>query len=159
MQLHPSSQPTPQTANTAGLEQITLPRPPRIPITKDRRLYYGFDVAKQWFNDYYEQNSHRIRDYDPAATTVWKMFAVTALLISISGCKNISVVHATHKVTEPRTECDPFSGYNLITVCSTTSRSYHRRPNQRQLDRLRDIFGRDPEWFVNLSGDDSDYDA
>ncbi|KAF5383081.1 hypothetical protein D9615_004872 [Tricholomella constricta] len=157
LSLHPSSQP-PQTANTADLERIALPRPPPLPIAKDRRLYYGFEVTEQWFKDFYEQNSHRIREYNPATATVWKMFSVRALLIKISGCRNISVVHATHKVAESMTECDPFCGYILITVCSTTSRSYHRRPNQGQMGRLRAIFEREPEWFVNHSDDDSAYD-
>ncbi|KAF5383080.1 hypothetical protein D9615_004873 [Tricholomella constricta] len=156
LSLHPSSRP-PQTTNTADLEPIALPRPPPLPIAKDRRLYYGFEVTEQWFNDFYEQNSHRIQNYNPKST--WKIYTVRSLLRRISGCRNISVVHATHKVAESMSEsCDPFCGYILITVCSTTSRSYHRRPNQGQMGRLRAIFEREPEWFVNHGDDESAYD-
>ncbi|KAF5383082.1 hypothetical protein D9615_004871 [Tricholomella constricta] len=159
LSLHPSSQPTPQTANTAGLEQITLPRPPRIPITKGRRLFYGFDVPEEWFTEYHAQNHHRIQDYDPATDMVWKMYIDRALLRSITGCRNLSIERATHKVTDPTTECDPVRGFKyLITVCSTMKKSYDRRPNQRQLDRLRAIFGREPEWFIDVFDDGSDYD-
>ncbi|KAF5368272.1 hypothetical protein D9615_010358 [Tricholomella constricta] len=147
----PRVQPPPQTANTAHSEMVPLPLPPCISITKGRRCFYGFDVPKEWFINYFDQNHHRIRNYDPNTGAFTKWYMTMILLENLTRCRNLSVESVTYKISDPTTLFDPEKGYvYLVSMCSTMRNSYYRRPNQRQVNILKDIFGREPEWYVDF---------
>jgi hypothetical protein len=38
----------------------------------------------------------------------------------------------------------------ILTICTTQSRSHHKRPKQSQVEKLSEFVGKQPKWWVDF---------
>ncbi|KAF8076751.1 hypothetical protein FPV67DRAFT_1665002 [Lyophyllum atratum] len=134
--------------------QITTPVPQRTRSLKDRHVFYGFPVSKEWLMQYCEKNAHRIRNFDPinSRDSVTKMLTAMKLLRVSSGIKNLTIEGVICKASEPSlTLGGDWGCLPLVCVCSSMRSSYERRPNQEQMDKLQSIVEQEPDWYVDVN--------
>ncbi|KAG5640268.1 hypothetical protein DXG03_009583 [Asterophora parasitica] len=136
----PSHSTAPQVNKPAAPVRMVLQRPPRVP--KGRRVFYGFSVPDDWFATFYDQRWPKDRD----EASVMKLVVVMKTLKRESGFWQLELKEASCRVSNPVPNED--STY-IITVCSTLSSSFKRRPMQCQFDKLKSLIQQEPDWFID----------
>ncbi|KAF8067874.1 hypothetical protein FPV67DRAFT_1669749 [Lyophyllum atratum] len=152
LQLQQPSQVPPDTAKPSTPHRIVLPLPKRVGVSKQHHILYGFEVSDEWLFEYCEQNAHRIRDYDPTRDSMYKIFLAIKLLAAASKIRNLTIETSLYRVSEPSLVLGGDDGcVTIVCVCSSVKSSYERRPTEAQLDKLRSIMKKEPDWFVDAN--------
>ncbi|KAG5640308.1 hypothetical protein DXG03_009291 [Asterophora parasitica] len=146
MSLNPPAQPV---KKAAAAERIPLPPPPRIPAAKNRRYFYGFTIDDDWLSNHYDQIHHHYPHCTAKASFVTKWLVASSHLEFSSGYRPLTVESVSHDVRKPDVLVDSRGWLYLVSVCSNLRSSYERRPNQKQMDKLKAIFGKEPSWYVD----------
>ncbi|KAF8067871.1 hypothetical protein FPV67DRAFT_1493952 [Lyophyllum atratum] len=150
LQLQQPSQVPPDTHKPSTPHRIVLrPLPKRVGIAKQHYIVYGFEVSHQWLVEYYEQNAHRVRDYNPNEDSITKISVAIKLLASASKIRNLTIETALSRVSEPSLLL--VGDVTLVSVCTSMKSSYERRPTEEQLNKLRSILKKEPDWFVDAN--------
>ncbi|KAF8156133.1 hypothetical protein B0H34DRAFT_716331 [Crassisporium funariophilum] len=149
----PPSHLPPNTDNPAIPDQIVPPVPRRPQEWKNHRVFYGFTVSRDWLITYCEQNSHRVRNYQPDNTNFTKIYLARELLASSSGIRGLEIERVLPKGYTERGGDDLDSNACwpvLVSVCSSMRSSFVNRPSKPQLEKLKSIMGgREPDWYVD----------
>jgi hypothetical protein len=129
----------------------------KVPIALPKRsadnrvLFYGYDVGTEWYIEYTNTHRKELKDFDDLA----KIGTGIQLLRAHTRIKGLEFESAlndpaapTATVTIPgsrsREPCVP-----VLSIFSNESPSYRRRPSQEQVDRLVQIMGRQPRWWID----------
>jgi hypothetical protein len=148
--------------NLGHNEPNTSPAPPiplTIPqlITYGRRIYFGIETTEEWLVQYAKDCG-----FNPARPTSQIEFLGQGLawLQAKSGIRSIKpknvfaqstrIPPQPTKVTQPTEVTYPLSEYPvpIVAICSAGERSFANRPSQAQVDRLKQIMGGEPMWWV-----------
>jgi hypothetical protein len=142
------------------LKKVTAP--PQIQValpnlsTDGRACFYGYDVGIDWLIEY------------GAANWIWtpveKVFSndismasgAMKLLRLYSGIKHLKFKSALKDHTVP-SDAVTVPGHRgigdhqvpLISIFNDRGSSFRNRPSQQQVDRLSEILGKQPRWWVN----------
>ena len=141
------------------LKKVTAP--PKIQIalpnltTDGRVCYYGYDVSVEWLVEY----ATRHWRWDPVDSEYYddlsKATRAMKLLRKHSGIKRLAFESALKDHTVP-SDAVTIPGYRpgeirvpLISIFSDEGPSFKKRPSQEQVDRLSEIIGKQPRWWVD----------
>ena len=135
---------------TAPKIQIALPN-----LTTDGRVcYYGYDLAVEWLVDY--SNTHW--RWDPAGggyDVLSKASGAMQLLRSHSGIRRLELESALLDHTAPSNTVT-IPGYRpgeirvpIVSIFSDEDPLFKRRPSQEKVDRLLEIIGKQPRWWID----------
>jgi hypothetical protein len=132
---------------------------PPIPLTipqintYGRPMFFGIETTEEWLVEYAKKGG--FDPEDPPSTWVY-LSAAWGMLCANSGLRLIpQSAFAQNQPIPPRntpvTYPLPKYGAHIVAICSNGPRAFPRRPSQAQVDRLRQIMGRDPMWWVAAS--------
>ena len=131
--------------------QITLPSRP----ADGRACFYGYDVAMQWLVDYSTTHWRRVPTGDRYYDDLSKASGGIQLLRRHSGIKRLELEFAIKDQAAP-SDTVTIPGYQpgevrvpVISIFSDEGPSFKRRPSQEQVDRLSEILGKQPRWWVD----------
>ncbi|KAF8896750.1 hypothetical protein CPB84DRAFT_1963073 [Gymnopilus junonius] len=145
-----SGRPSHRAANTVP-DQITPPVPSITPESRDRRIFYGFDVSMPWLVEFCEKHADSIKNYNPNWYPTTKAEFALKVLKFLSGVRNLKPVNVLCKVNEPDVRLGE-KGYSMcVAVCSSKKSSWDRRPSTAQFERLKGLMGKEPDWFVDVN--------
>jgi hypothetical protein len=140
---------------TAPQIEIELPDP----ATDGRVSFYGYDVGMEWLVNYATKHLRWDGQYDDMS----KASAAIQLLMSRSGAKRLEFEAALVDHTVPP-DAVTIPGNRpgeirvpLISIFSNERPSFKKRPSQEQVDRLSQIIGKQPRWWVDYE-DPRSYD-
>ena len=115
----------------------------------------------EWLVDYADTHWRRNRNYDIMSKTI----GAVELLRLRSGIKRLDLESALIDDTVP-SNVATIPGHNpeeigefrvpLISIFSNESESFKRRPSREKVDRLSEILGKQPRWWVDYD-DPRDY--
>jgi hypothetical protein len=130
---------------------LNNPIPLTIPQinTYGRPMYFGIETTEEWLIEYATKGG--FDPDDPPSTFEYLKEALRMLqantglrLIPKSAfARNQPIPPRNTKVTYPL-KC----GANVVAICSNGPTSLARRPSQARVDRLTQIMGGEPMWWV-----------
>lgn len=131
--------------------QVALPKP----AADGRVCFYGYAVSTEWLIDFattHWSNAHwgGIEKYDDVA----KATAAIHLLTAYVGIKSLTYECAFKDHTAPL-DVVAIPGrpgevrLRILSNFSNEVSSFKRRPSQEQVDRLSQIMGKQPRWWVD----------
>jgi hypothetical protein len=119
-------------------------------------MFYGFETSEDWLANYTETNraaynipsKGRLFDFTYALWILQQRSGIRRL-----NCKRVLSHNTPIPPRRKAHEKHPFrsaDGTYIISICSSRERSFVRRPNQRQVDLLKQIMdGQEPMWWVD----------
>ena len=125
--------------------------------TNGRRLFYGIETSEAWLIEYTKthRKSHGlsvsmsvILNLSEALQLLQRHSGVHTLRIKTVLPENSPIPPARKDAQQslPRLKC----GKPIISLCSSDSRSFQKRPSQVQVDTLKQIMGgKEPKWWVD----------
>lgn len=131
----------------------------RVPnwYTPKRALFYAFNITQEWLLEYTDSHWAEYIPHLPiekygnsimtrVACGVWILQQATGFphLALKSGAPNERAI-AENTFAEDTGEERIVP---LLSMCSSRRRSYDNRPTRAQFDRLVQIVGKEPEWWV-----------
>jgi hypothetical protein len=147
------------------LKKVTAPPPSRkfqieLPelSTDGRVCFYGYDVEMEWLIDY--ATKHWC--WDPLDTSsgyddLSKITGGLKLLGFHSGIKRLQLESVLKDQAAP-SNVATIPGYRpgeirvpLISIFSDEGPSFRRRPSQEQVDRLSELMGKQPRWWIDYA--------
>ena len=136
---------------TAPQIQIALPR-----LTTDgRACFYGYDVGMDWLIDYATKNWRWDPNDESRLGDLSKIGAGMILLREHSGIRRLEIESALKDHAAPSdTVTIQGSRHNepevpILSIFSNEGPSFKRRPSQEQIDRLSQIIGKQPRWWID----------
>ncbi|RDB18549.1 hypothetical protein Hypma_000261 [Hypsizygus marmoreus] len=144
--------------------------PMRLPVpsilTPGRRLYFGFDVTKDFLPDYakkYWMDFHTF-GYENANEQALSLSGMTMLRWK-TGVRNLSFAMGIPDSTSAAHGTET-TGYGeekdmvpLLAVCSSRLGSYEHRPTQEEFVRLEAAVGRPAQWWIDYESDYHPYSS
>ncbi|KAF9459182.1 hypothetical protein BDZ94DRAFT_1312640 [Collybia nuda] len=130
-------------------------------VTPKRVLYYGFNITESWLLKYTETHWNQyfsdtdIEEFDDTDRVFYGMWIIQ----QTSGFSRVTLRSARPNdgaIAEDTFVLDtkPERIVPVLSMCSTLKRSYYNRPTKEQFDRLVEIVGKEPEWWIqHKSGD------
>ncbi|KAF9459175.1 hypothetical protein BDZ94DRAFT_1268964 [Collybia nuda] len=124
-------------------------------ITPKRVLYYGFNITESWLLKYTE--THWKENYPTCdikeSNRLYRVFAGLCMIRRASGFRRIALKSARpndRAIAEDTfvMNAEPERIVPVLSMCSTFERSYYNRPTKEQFDRLVEIVGKEPEWWI-----------
>ncbi|KAF9459181.1 hypothetical protein BDZ94DRAFT_1057067 [Collybia nuda] len=123
-------------------------------ITPKRVLYYGFNITENWLLKFTETHWEEhfcgdIEESDDADRMVCGLWIIRRA----SGFRRIALKSARpndRAIAEDTfvMNAEPEIIVPILSMCSTLERSYYKRPTKEQFDRLVEIIGKEPEWWI-----------
>ncbi|KIM44238.1 hypothetical protein M413DRAFT_25675 [Hebeloma cylindrosporum] len=118
---------------------------------KGRICFYGYDVSLDWLVEYAISNIKNNDEVDDAAALQTTAARIMRLR---TRTKTLGMESA---LLNPRVPDDTALEYSegvrmvrIISICTTESESYHKRPTQAQADKLSEIIGKQPRWWIDF---------
>jgi hypothetical protein len=120
-------------------------------------MFYGIETTEDWLVNY--TKTHR-KDYDlpVCISTLLNLDHALWLLRIHSGIHKLrfktvlpddAPIPPARKGTRQRLPL-PKSGAPIISICSSKSRSFQKRPSQAKVDALKQIMGgKEPRWWMD----------
>lgn len=143
--------------STDILKKVTSPQKIQIALpnltTDGRVCYYGYDVEVEWLANYATKHWRwgPLECYDIMS----RASGAIQLLRRHSGIKRLSFESALRDPSAPSNTVT-ISGYRpgeirvpLISIFSDEGPSFRKRPSQEQVDRLSEIMGKQPRWWID----------
>lgn len=138
----------------------TPPMPLTIPAeTHGRVMFYGFETTEDWLAQYTEAN--RAAYHIPSKGRLFDLNYALWILQKRSGIcklKYAKVFSNNAPIPSGRIEHQqtvPFpknNGTYIVSICSSKKISFLRRPNQAQVDLLKQIMDdKEPRWWVDYA--------
>jgi hypothetical protein len=122
-------------------------------------MFYGFETTEDWLANYTETN--RMAYNIPSKGRLFDFNYALWILQQRSGIRKLDCTRVlTHNTPIPPRRKEhqkhfPFrsaDGTYIVSLCSSRERSFVRRPNQRQVDLLKQIMdGQEPMWWVDYA--------
>jgi hypothetical protein len=139
------------------LNKVTAPPKIQIPLpdfpADGRICFYGYDIAMEWLADY--SNKHWPYADNECYDTLSKAIDAVQLLGRHSGIKRLYLESAlvdraatSDTVTIPGSRPGEIR-VPVLSIFSDERSSFKKRPSQEQVDRLSNIIGRQPRWWVD----------
>ena len=130
--------------------QIDLPD-----IAPDSRVYfYGYHVELEWLSDFYTAH-RRLDPEDKSYDTLSKASAAIQVFRRQSGIKRLEYEMVLKDYSVP-SDAASIPGLRLgdervpiVAIFSNESTSFKKRPSQERVDRLSEIMGKQPRWWVD----------
>ena len=130
--------------------QIDLPD-----IAPDRRVYYyGYEVETEWLAEYHTKQ-WRLGPEDKHFDTLSRASAAIQLFRYYTGIKRLEFEMALKDYRVP-SDAASIPGLRLgdervpiVAIFSNESTSFKKRPSQERVDRLSEIMGKQPRWWVD----------
>ncbi|GLB43897.1 hypothetical protein LshimejAT787_1500810 [Lyophyllum shimeji] len=98
-----------------------------------------------------EKSMQAMTDYDPNWYPSSKVQIALTLLSGLSGVPNLTAEHVLCKVNQPHVRLGDKGYTPFVAVCSSMKSSWDRRPSNAQLERLKGLIGKEPDWFVDVN--------
>ncbi|KAF8800410.1 hypothetical protein BYT27DRAFT_7263049 [Phlegmacium glaucopus] len=124
--------------------------------TYGRCMYYGFDVTEEWLIAYAKVENGRRGCYpDPPLSNFDQIFICLPLLSSGTGIRTLRY----KPVFDQGAPIPPKSTRqtlplpivtHIIAICSSHPKWFQKRPTQQQFDKLKQIMGKEPQWWVSF---------
>lgn len=135
----------------ARLIELTIPQI----NTYGRRMYYGFEINKEWVASY-SQRECRKRGYSPGSppAILFDLTVSLRILLEDTGIRKIlikTVYGQGELILPPDAPISwplPPSGPQIFAICSSRSAWFEKRPTQAQVDKMKQIIGKEPKWWV-----------
>jgi hypothetical protein len=114
-------------------------------------MYFGIQVTEEWLVEYAKKCG-----YVPVlpSSQSHTMSRALASLRTNSGIRSIMpktvfaqatlIQPQSTEVTYPLRQCEAY----IVAICSASARSFAKRPSKAQVDRLVQIMGAEPMWWV-----------
>jgi len=116
-----------------------------------RISFYGYDITAEWVLNYAETHYKIAKEQDKLAKA-----SIGAQLLKIhTGIKSLHFESALVDPTAPPGAVTIPGGrpgeprVRVLSVFSDEDASYEGRPSQEQVDRLSQILGKQPRWWVD----------
>jgi hypothetical protein len=137
--------------------KIALPN-----LDANRVCFYGYDVGMDWLVVYATKHM-RWDSIDLPYDDFSKASAAMGLLRIHSGIKHLGIESAIKDHTAP-SDTVTVPGrpgvvrVPIVSIFTDEGPSYNRRPSQEQVDRLSQILGKQPRWWVDYNDPRSYYE-
>ena len=142
------------------MKKVTAPAKVQVVLpyrSADGRLYYyGYDVAMEWLMDYFKTHWPQGSSCDVFTKTVGGVH----FLRNHSDIKHLDLESAFKDETAP-SNVVTIPGrpgeirVPIISIFSNERTSYKKRPSQEQVDRLTEIMGKQPRWWLDYEDPDT----
>jgi hypothetical protein len=116
-------------------------------------MFYGFETTEDWLANYTETNKTAYNI--PSKGRLFDFNYALWILQQRSGIRKLNctrVLSHNTPIPQKHQKCVPFhsaDGTYILSICSSRERSFLRRPNQQQVDLLKQIMdGQEPMWWV-----------
>lgn len=143
------------------VEQVAASSVPRvqstIPDPNCHRMFYGFKTSTGWLVEYAKK--HWDTNISPACDSdIINMNRSIELLERHSGARNVRIkivipqgvpIPPARRGVPQLPEMLPEHVGPIIALCSSKSR---KRPTQASVDALKEITGKEPQWWVDVEG-------
>jgi len=101
-------------------------------------MFFGFDTTRQW------------RGWPVSTSVLLNLNEAQILLRQHSGAHMLRIKTENALIPPSRKSTPlPEGGGPIITVCSSESRSFRKRPTEQQINALKQIMGKEPKWWVD----------
>ena len=122
-------------------------------------MFYGFETTEDWLANYTEKN--RTSCNIPSKGRLFDFNYALWILQQRSGIRKLNCTRVLSHNTPIPPRCEkhqkglPFRNAEatyIISICSSREKSFLRRPNERQVDLLKQIMdGQEPMWWVDYA--------
>ena len=134
-------------------EKIEIALPDRTP--DGRVCFYGYDADLKWLINYAVTHWCWGPLEDSGYDDISKITGAVKLLCAHSGCKNLQLESALIDPTAPsNTVTIPAHlpgevRVPILSIFSDEGPLFRKRPTQQQVDRLSEIMGKQPRWWID----------
>jgi hypothetical protein len=131
--------------------EMQLPNLPNHFQPDARLCLYGYDVSEEWLVQHSRTYMNPVRiagNTDLLYGGLQLLKAQTGINVTYKRACEDSKYSTTGTVIRS-IEGGP-SFVPILTICTTQSRSYHKRPKQSQVDQLSQFVGKQPKWWVDF---------